>query len=172
MIPAFLFSRPRAVALLAFLALSTLGCSGALDGARLAIGAGAKLYNAAEPRISKAYEADEASCLRRLVEKAAAQACVLDVQASWKDLRAVVEVFYASLNAAEAALALAESAEATGQPLNLDGLAAAVANLIKAMADFKAIVAPAPASSSPPLTSPAPATPVSPKAPVAPGSGS
>lgn len=158
MIPAHLFSRPRAVALLAFVALSTIGCAAPLDGARLAIGAGAKLYNTAEPRISKAYEADETACLRRLVEIAAARACVVEVQVAWKDRRFAVEAFYAALNAAEATLALAESADATGQPIDLVELTGVVADLIKAMASFKDIVAPvAPAVVAPksaPLTSP------------------
>lgn len=162
MIPAHLFSRPRAVALLAFLLLFTIGCSSALDGARLAIGAGAKLYTATEPRISKAYEAEETACLRRLVEAAAARACVVDVQASWKDRRIAVEAFYAALNAAETALALAESADATGQPVDLAGLAGVVADLIKAMTSFRDIAAPASSpvvAPSSPLTSPSPNAP-------------
>lgn len=174
MIPAIFFSRPRAVALLAFVMLSTMGCAAPLDSARLAIGAGAKLYNATEPRLTKAYADEETACLRRLVETAAARACVVGVQEAWKPQRATVTAFYGALSTAEAVLALAESADATGQPVDVAGLMAAVADLIQAMASFKSIVAPAPAAApaSLPLTSPAPASPMSPVAPVAPGSGS
>jgi len=160
------------------LALSLLGCGGAITKAKLVVGGAASLYNLEQPRLEAAEKVALDGCLRAEVPPLERPTCVDKVIDGWAPVKQALVALDGAIHAARGALLIADAASVTGAPVDVEQLGRQVAEVLNAAMTLQRLTAPRsvapplpgrvlPSAAAPsPTPAPAPASPTpSPKVP-------